>query len=241
MCYEVKITEEIKWEDLAKIAERRQDSRRGQKRDRDKRGKKSGDDKKTEKPAESKDKVKTEEKSDEKTDSTENGEKDNADAAAAKESVENNEGEEKKEEGTTVKMETTEEEKPAEKIEETPMETESGATGEVEKKPEDAEKKEGEKAEGEKKEPEEQIPIHLIRVGWSLLSSSLQLGEDKCSYAYESTGKFVNDKQFIDYGKPFAVGDVIGAYLVSYLHYFFFFLNIGKLHHDIQTHLVHPY
>lgn len=113
-------------------------------------------------------------------------------------------------------MDTTAEEKPVEKPEETPMETESATTGEEAKKPEDAEKKEGEKVEEEKKEPEEQIPIHLIRIGWSLLTSSLQLGEDKCSFAYESTGKFVNDKQFIDYGKPFVVGDVIGAYLVSY-------------------------
>lgn len=118
-------------------------------------------------------------------------------------------------------MDTTEEEKPAEKPEETPMETESAPTVEEAKKPEDAEKKEGEKVEEEKKEPEEQIPIHLIRVGWSLLTSSLQLGEDKCSFAYESTGKFVNDKQFIDYGKPFVVGDVIGAYLVSFLHLLF--------------------
>lgn len=46
--------------------------------------------------------------------------------------------------------------------------------------------------------------------------TSLQLGEVKYSYAYESTGKFLTEGKFEDYGITFGVGDVIGAYLVSF-------------------------
>lgn len=75
--------------------------------------------------------------------------------------------------------------------------------------------------EEEKEKPEEKpqlppIPTHYFRVGFSLPKTSLQLGESKHSYAYESTGKFITDKEFKDYGVTFGVGDVVGAYLVSY-------------------------
>lgn len=59
------------------------------------------------------------------------------------------------------------------------------------------------------------ISSHMFRVGWSLSNTGLQLGEYKQSYAYESTGKFVTEKQFSDYGITFGVGDVIGSYVVS--------------------------
>lgn len=54
---------------------------------------------------------------------------------------------------------------------------------------------------------------HLIRVGWSISNSSLQLGEAQFSYGYESTGKFVTNKTFTPCGAKLGVGDVIGAYL----------------------------
>lgn len=257
VCYEVKITEEIKWEDLSKLAERnRQDAKRNQKRDRDKRGRR-GDDRKSEKPADKKEKEKAEEKTEEKKETSENADKENdaaevtnADSTENKEDQGEKKDEEKVAEKDEEKMETTAEgdEKPTE---ETPMETETAPTtddakksdtDDVEKKNED-EGKDGEKktTEEEKKEPEEEIPIHLVRVGWSLLTSSLQLGEDKFSYAYESTGKFVNDKQFIDYGRSFAVGDVVGAYLVSYIIGDLFLeipLSISQWHLDFRHELL---
>ncbi|KAK5640200.1 hypothetical protein RI129_011011 [Pyrocoelia pectoralis] len=54
---------------------------------------------------------------------------------------------------------------------------------------------------------------HLIRVGWSISNSTLQLGEVQFSYGYESTGKYVANKTFTPHGAKFGVGDVIGAYL----------------------------
>ncbi|CAG9835314.1 unnamed protein product [Diabrotica balteata] len=57
------------------------------------------------------------------------------------------------------------------------------------------------------------IPTHCVRIGWSLSSSSLQLGEDKHSFGYDSSGKFVTDKKFSDYGVTFDTDAVIGAYL----------------------------
>lgn len=88
---------------------------------------------------------------------------------------------------------------------------------------EDAEKKDDEektetdqeKEKAEEKPKPEPIPAHYFRVGFSLLGTSLQLGEVKHSFAYESTGKFVTESQFEDYGVTFGVGDVVGAYLVS--------------------------
>lgn len=60
--------------------------------------------------------------------------------------------------------------------------------------------------------PEEENP-HLIRVGWSLANTSMQLGESKLSYGYESNGKKCSNNEFIDYGKSFGKNDIIGCYL----------------------------
>ncbi|KAL1517197.1 hypothetical protein ABEB36_000993 [Hypothenemus hampei] len=57
------------------------------------------------------------------------------------------------------------------------------------------------------------IHTHYFRVGFSMLDSSLQLGEDRYSYAYESTGKFINNKEFKEYGVAYGAGDVIGSFL----------------------------
>ena len=40
-------------------------------------------------------------------------------------------------------------------------------------------------------------------------------GEEPLSYGYGGTGKASTDCKFKDYGKPFQVGDVVGAFLVS--------------------------
>lgn len=61
---------------------------------------------------------------------------------------------------------------------------------------------------------EEVIP-HLIRIGWSLSTTDLQLGESEHSFGYESSGKFVNNRKFTEYGRQFNVGDVVGAYIVN--------------------------
>ncbi|XP_017770243.1 PREDICTED: heterogeneous nuclear ribonucleoprotein U-like protein 1 isoform X2 [Nicrophorus vespilloides] len=63
------------------------------------------------------------------------------------------------------------------------------------------------------KEVELNIPSHLFRVGWSTVSSNMQLGEDKISYGLESSGKFFVNSEFSEKECKFAVGDVIGAYL----------------------------
>ncbi|XP_071106702.1 hornerin-like [Haliotis cracherodii] len=54
---------------------------------------------------------------------------------------------------------------------------------------------------------------HIIRVGWSIDSSSFQLGEEPWSYGYGGTGKFSTNNKFSNYGEKFEVGDVIGAML----------------------------
>jgi hypothetical protein len=45
----------------------------------------------------------------------------------------------------------------------------------------------------------------------------LYKGEEPLSYGYGGTGKASTDCKFKDYGKPFHVGDVVGALLVSML------------------------
>lgn len=67
---------------------------------------------------------------------------------------------------------------------------------------------------------DDKITPHLIRIGWSLSSTNLQLGESKHSFGYESSGKFVTDSQFSEYGLKFTVGDVVGAFIASISYYF---------------------
>lgn len=54
---------------------------------------------------------------------------------------------------------------------------------------------------------------HMLRVGWSVPSGSMQLGEEKFSYAYTSTGKKGTDKTFAEYGVQFGKNDIVGCYL----------------------------
>ncbi|GFO50470.1 heterogeneous nuclear ribonucleoprotein u-like protein 1 [Plakobranchus ocellatus] len=54
---------------------------------------------------------------------------------------------------------------------------------------------------------------HVLRVGWSVNSTSLNLGEEALSFGYGGTGKASTECNFVDYGQTFGPGDVITAYL----------------------------
>ncbi|XP_059161035.1 heterogeneous nuclear ribonucleoprotein U-like protein 1 [Physella acuta] len=54
---------------------------------------------------------------------------------------------------------------------------------------------------------------HVLRVGWSVNSTSLNLGEEELSYGYDGTGKSSTACNFVDFGQTFGPGDVITAYL----------------------------
>ncbi|XP_076757593.1 uncharacterized protein LOC143427389 [Xylocopa sonorina] len=53
---------------------------------------------------------------------------------------------------------------------------------------------------------------HVLRIGWSAPGTSMQLGEEKFSFGYSSTGKRLTDNQYEDYGVEFGKDDVIGCY-----------------------------
>lgn len=53
----------------------------------------------------------------------------------------------------------------------------------------------------------------LLRFGWSLPNTFMQLGEDVNSYGFDACGKKVSNKTFVTYGKTFAEGDVVGTYI----------------------------
>ncbi|XP_076455157.1 uncharacterized protein LOC143289849 [Babylonia areolata] len=59
----------------------------------------------------------------------------------------------------------------------------------------------------------QEMDPHVVRVGWSIDSSSFQLGEEPWSFGYGGTGKFSTNCRFSDYGQRFGAGDVIGAML----------------------------
>ncbi|XP_050592147.1 heterogeneous nuclear ribonucleoprotein U-like protein 2 isoform X1 [Bombus affinis] len=54
---------------------------------------------------------------------------------------------------------------------------------------------------------------HVLRIGWSTPYTSMQLGEEKFSFGYSSTGKKLADNQYEDYGLEFGKDDIIGCYL----------------------------
>jgi heterogeneous nuclear ribonucleoprotein U-like protein 1 len=61
--------------------------------------------------------------------------------------------------------------------------------------------------------PAEEDNRHVLRVGFSAGSASIQLGEEKLSYGYGGTGKASTDCKFTDYGQTFAEGDVVTSYV----------------------------
>ncbi|KAK1154997.1 heterogeneous nuclear ribonucleoprotein U-like protein 2 [Acipenser oxyrinchus oxyrinchus] len=60
--------------------------------------------------------------------------------------------------------------------------------------------------------PAEDPETHIMRVGWSVDYSSLQLGEDELSFGFDGRGKKVGGGQIEDFGEPFTENDVIGCY-----------------------------
>lgn len=54
--------------------------------------------------------------------------------------------------------------------------------------------------------------LHVLRVGWSVDSSSLQLGEVELSFGFDGRGSIVTGGKEESFGEPFTEGDVIGCY-----------------------------
>ncbi|KAL6740128.1 hypothetical protein Aduo_013514 [Ancylostoma duodenale] len=61
--------------------------------------------------------------------------------------------------------------------------------------------------------PFDELDPNDIRVGFSLRSAPLVLGEYPGSYCFTSLGKRANNNLFTDYGEPFTVGDVVTAHM----------------------------
>ncbi|GLD70311.1 heterogeneous nuclear ribonucleoprotein U-like protein 2 [Lates japonicus] len=51
-----------------------------------------------------------------------------------------------------------------------------------------------------------------LRVGWSVADTSLLLGEDELSFAYDGRSKKVSGGKEEEFGEPFSEGDIIGCY-----------------------------
>ncbi|XP_056626203.1 heterogeneous nuclear ribonucleoprotein U-like protein 2 [Triplophysa dalaica] len=54
--------------------------------------------------------------------------------------------------------------------------------------------------------------LHMLRVGWSVDNSSLQLGEGELSYGFDGQGKIVTSGKEEEFGEPFSEGDIIGCF-----------------------------
>ncbi|KYB28804.1 heterogeneous nuclear ribonucleoprotein U-like protein 2 isoform X1 [Tribolium castaneum] len=193
VCFEVKVTEELKWEDFSKYYDKHRREQHKSSRHKDDDKKKSDESKS--KDEQSKDKAESSQENGEKSETTD------PDSETKETSVENDsEMKETADSENEDNKKSADENPPEENPQEEPMETE------------ESKEKSDEKDESETKETEP-IPTHLFRVGWSLLDTGLQLGEDKFSYGYESSGRFALNKQFEDYGKKFGVGDVVASFL----------------------------
>ncbi|KAM9302155.1 heterogeneous nuclear ribonucleoprotein U-like protein 2 [Gastrophryne carolinensis] len=53
--------------------------------------------------------------------------------------------------------------------------------------------------------------VPVLRVGWSVIQSAPQLGEDDLSFAYDSRGLKVSSSNFETYGESFGENDVVGC------------------------------
>lgn len=54
--------------------------------------------------------------------------------------------------------------------------------------------------------------LYVLRVGWSVDNTSLQLGEVELSYGFDGRGRIVTGGKEEAFGEPFTEGDVIGCY-----------------------------
>ncbi|XP_017559284.1 heterogeneous nuclear ribonucleoprotein U-like protein 2 isoform X1 [Pygocentrus nattereri] len=55
---------------------------------------------------------------------------------------------------------------------------------------------------------------YVLRVGWSVDSASLQLGEEELSFGFDGAGRAVTAGKAEEFGEPLSEGDVIGCYAV---------------------------
>lgn len=62
--------------------------------------------------------------------------------------------------------------------------------------------------------PESEETPYLVRMSWSPLEGSMIAGEGRSSYAYESSGVKVNNRNREDFGEGYTVGDTITCYIV---------------------------
>ncbi|XP_039976094.1 heterogeneous nuclear ribonucleoprotein U-like protein 2 [Xiphias gladius] len=61
-------------------------------------------------------------------------------------------------------------------------------------------------------EEQEFMEPYGLRVGWSVANTSLLLGEDELSFAYDGRSKKVSGGKEEEFGEPFSEGDIIGCY-----------------------------
>ncbi|XP_066595276.1 heterogeneous nuclear ribonucleoprotein U-like isoform X2 [Prorops nasuta] len=54
---------------------------------------------------------------------------------------------------------------------------------------------------------------HVLRVGWSVAHTTLQLGEEKLSYGFGNDGKKCTENEFTEYAPEFSKDDIVGCYL----------------------------
>ncbi|CAH1998728.1 unnamed protein product [Acanthoscelides obtectus] len=207
ICYEVKVTEKLKWDDFGNYVPRgnhrdrfRTDHR---KRDRSRDGKDRDSKKK-----DNEEREKTKDNEDGEKEKPKDNEEDVEMESKADDSSEKND--DNKEADKSEKMDV-DESKEAEKQEDSKDKDES----KEKEKEEDSKEKSGDSKEDKKEEKpqREPLPTHIFRLGWSMSRCGLQLGEEKYSFGFESTGKFVTDSQFTDFASGYKEGDVIGAYL----------------------------
>lgn len=214
--YEVKVSEELKWDDLSKQYDyhrRDYDHNRRNKKDEKK---KNSSQSSTGNSANNKE---TKSDATEGGGGAENGQAMDTSEAEVKTEIKTETEVTNATENSQDKMEVSESSekqiKEESKQNENQEATEQAIKGNDEKDDKDNEKNENEKKNEEEKieKEDDQFMPHLLRVGWSILHTDLQLGQNNHSFAYESSGKFVMNKNYEDFGKLFTVGDVIGAYL----------------------------
>ena len=61
--------------------------------------------------------------------------------------------------------------------------------------------------------PDTESKPHVMRVGWSIDSSTLAVGEAPLSYGYGGTGRSSVNNKFSHYGEPYSTDDVITCYM----------------------------
>ncbi|XP_078495400.1 heterogeneous nuclear ribonucleoprotein U-like protein 1 isoform X2 [Ciona intestinalis] len=61
--------------------------------------------------------------------------------------------------------------------------------------------------------PSSETHPHLVRVGWSVPNTPLNVGESRFSYGLCGTGRVVTNQTSKEFGEKFKGGDVIGCYL----------------------------